>query len=134
MAREAMPIDFVLAQRVRTRTMRHYREVFKEVDVIVAPAVAVPPPMVALDALEIGESNLTEVIKTLRFASQANLTGLPAISFPAGFNAAGMPIGFQAIGRPWSESTLLRMAYAADALFERRKPQVYFDLLGSFGR
>jgi Asp-tRNA(Asn)/Glu-tRNA(Gln) amidotransferase A subunit family amidase len=123
------PADFVQAQRVRTRTMSHFREAFAQVDAILTPSVAIPVPRIAPDALEIGESNLTQVIATLRFASQANLCGLPAISFPAGYDSAGLPVGFQAIGRPWSEATLLRLAYAADALVERRRPQVYYDLL-----
>ena len=36
----------------------------------------------------------------------------------------------QAIGRPWDESTLLRMALAAEQVVERTTPQVYYKLLG----
>jgi Asp-tRNA(Asn)/Glu-tRNA(Gln) amidotransferase A subunit family amidase len=35
----------------------------------------------------------------------------------------------QAIGRYWQEHSLLRLAYAAESLLERKKPQIYFDLL-----
>ena len=41
-----------------------------------------------------------------------NLSGIPAISVPCGFNAAGLPMGMQVAGRPWDEVTVLRLAHA----------------------
>ncbi len=40
------------------------------------------------------------------------LAGLPAISIPGGFTSGNLPIGLQLGGRPFSEETLLRVAYA----------------------
>ena len=40
----------------------------------------------------------------------ATLAGLPCISVPAGFGAAGLPMGLQLIGRPQGEAALLRLA------------------------
>ncbi len=65
----------------------------------------------------------------MRFTTQANFTGLPAISFPAGYDEAGLPIGMQAVGRAWQESTLLRLALVAEQIVERRAPQVHYELL-----
>ncbi len=65
----------------------------------------------------------------MRFVFPANLTGLPAISFPAGYDPQGLPVGFQAIGRPWAEHVLLRLAHAAEQVVERRAPQVHFQVL-----
>lgn len=59
----------------------------------------------------------------------ANLTGLPAISFPAGYNEAGLPIGMQAMGRAWEEPTLLRLALAAEQVVERQAPEVYYEIV-----
>jgi Asp-tRNA(Asn)/Glu-tRNA(Gln) amidotransferase A subunit family amidase len=59
----------------------------------------------------------------------ANLTGLPAISFPAGYNEAGLPIGMQAMGRAWEEPTLLRLALVAEQAVERQAPRVYYGIL-----
>ena len=42
----------------------------------------------------------------------ATLAGLPCISVPAGFGAAGLPMGLQLIGRPQGEAALLRLALA----------------------
>ena len=44
----------------------------------------------------------------------ATFAGLPCISVPAGFNAAGLPMGLQLIGRPQGEAALLRLARACE--------------------
>ena len=41
-----------------------------------------------------------------------NLTGSPALSMPAGFDANGMPLAVQLVGRPFSEAVLYRVAHA----------------------
>jgi Asp-tRNA(Asn)/Glu-tRNA(Gln) amidotransferase A subunit family amidase len=35
----------------------------------------------------------------------------------------------QVMGRHWDETTLFRLALAAEKRLERRKPQLFFDLL-----
>jgi amidase len=49
-------------------------------------------------------------------------TGLPAISIPAGFTADGVPVGMDLLGLPWSESALLKTAYAYERRVAPRKP------------
>ena len=41
-----------------------------------------------------------------------NITGLPALSFPCGFDGKGLPVGCQLIGDKFSEQQLLNTAYA----------------------
>ena len=76
-----------------------------------------------------GEVNIGQVLEIMRFVNPANLTGLPAISVPAGYDRSGLPVGLQLVARPWDELTLLRLAFAADGIVARRKPAVYFDPL-----
>ena len=77
-----------------------------------------------------GWSDLGATVEKMRFVFASNLTGHPAISFPAGYDGGGLPIGMQAIGRYWDERTLLRIACAAEGGIERRRPQVFFPILG----
>ena len=129
LARAFTARDYLQAQRVRTRTLAHFSRALAQVNVIITPATGCTAPEIPLDALPDGESDLTTLTEIMRFATPANLTGLPAISFPAGYDAQGLPIGCQAIGRAWEENVLLRLAHAAEQVVERRKPQVHYRLL-----
>jgi Asp-tRNA(Asn)/Glu-tRNA(Gln) amidotransferase A subunit family amidase len=66
----------------------------------------------------------------MRFVFPANLTGHPAVAFPAGYDRAGLPVGMQIIGRPWSERLLFRIATVAELFVERRKPARWYSPLG----
>ena len=121
--------DYVKAQRVRTRIMATFRRTLDMVDAVLSPTTGVTAPPIRADVLPDGESDLTTLLALIRFAFPANLTGLPAITFPAGY-AAGLPVGMQAIGGPWSEHVLLHLARVAEPLVPRLRPEVCFDLLG----
>jgi aspartyl-tRNA(Asn)/glutamyl-tRNA(Gln) amidotransferase subunit A len=85
------------------------------VDVLFAPMIPMSAPSIS-DA----QSRSTEAYgpyddlrsALTHFCGAFNLTGLPAISIPCGFNSDGLPIGFQLIGRPLGEGALLQIAGA----------------------
>ncbi len=122
--------DYIQAQRMRTRALKIFERVFQDVDVILTPGTALPAPLVPPQALSNGWSDLSITTELMRFVYPGNFTGLPAISFPVGYNQDGMPVSMQAMGRHWDEALLLRVAYNAELRFTRRLPPVYFDLLG----
>ena len=93
------------------------------------PTTGCTAPPLPQDALATGDSNLTLATRIMLYAQAGNLTGLPAISFPAGYDDAGLPIGFQAMGRPWREDLLLKLAAVAEQAVVRKKPRVHFELL-----
>jgi len=130
LAREFTARDYIQAQRARTRMMADFGRALEQVDAIITPTTGLPAPVIPAGALPDGDSDLTTLIEIMRFAAPANLTGLPAISFPAGYNDAGLPIGMQAIGRAWEETTLLRLALAAETVVERQAPAVHYAMLG----
>jgi Asp-tRNA(Asn)/Glu-tRNA(Gln) amidotransferase A subunit family amidase len=130
LARALTSRDYAQAQRIRTRAIAHVERALEGVDAIVTPATGCTAPRIRADALPDGESDLTTTLEIMRFSTLPNLTGHPAISIPAGYDAGGMPVGLQAIGRYWHEHALLRLAHAAERVVERRIPQICYRLLG----
>ncbi len=122
-------VDYVTAQRVRRQTCRQMRRLFSNIDVLATPATATTASAVPADALSTGESNLPLLDRIMRFATLANLTGYPAISFPAGYDRDGLPTNLQLMGRPWDEHLLLRAAFTAEQSCARRIPRVHYRLL-----
>jgi len=121
--------DYVLAQRVRTRLINNFNKAMENVDMLITPSTGLVAPAIPADALPDGNSDLTTLVEIMRFATPANLTGQPAISFPAGYNSAGLPIGMQAIGHAWQEASLLGLALVAEQLVERREPGIHYNLM-----
>lgn len=97
---------------------RHVLRLFAEydVDVLVYPTVQVPPPTFE-DLAEGVYTALTFPTNTV-IASQA---GLPALTVPAGFTADGLPVGLEVVGRPFTETTLLRVAAGLEGLLRARR-------------
>jgi Asp-tRNA(Asn)/Glu-tRNA(Gln) amidotransferase A subunit family amidase len=129
LARRLKATDYVHAQRHRLRLCGQFDAVMQKVDAIVTPATGCTAPAIAEKALKTDESNLTLIDRIMRFARPANITGYPAISFPAGYDSQGLPIGFQAMGRSFEEHQLLRIAAVAEGLTQRQEPRVHYRLL-----
>jgi len=129
LARQLKATDYVHAQRHRTDLCRQFEEVLSKVDLVATPATGCTAPILPRDALRTGESNLNVTDRIMRFAQVANLTGLPAISFPVGYDSDGLPIALQLMGRAWHESLLLRMARVAEEFVTRSRPRVLKELL-----
>ncbi|OLE14184.1 MAG: hypothetical protein AUG89_03095 [Acidobacteria bacterium 13_1_20CM_4_56_7] len=97
------------------RVRQKIGQIFRELDVIVTPAVPVSTPRVS-DLLEdISQLRPAEIL-LLRNTRPVNVWGLPAISVPCGFNSQGLPIGLQIVGRPGGEAEVLRVAYAYEQM------------------
>ncbi|XP_065004912.1 fatty acid amide hydrolase-like isoform X3 [Musa acuminata AAA Group] len=115
----------------RRRIMYYYMEAFKKVDIIVTPTTGITAPKIPLSSLQYGESNYETSGYLMRFILAGNLLGLPAISVPIGYDKQGLPIGLQLIGRPWSEASILRVAFAVEELYlgHRKRPSQFYDVL-----
>jgi Asp-tRNA(Asn)/Glu-tRNA(Gln) amidotransferase A subunit family amidase len=130
LARAFTAQDYVKAQRVRTRLMLNFNKALEIADVIVTPAAGLPAPQIKPKALPLGDSDLSVTTELMRFAPPANMTGLPAIVFPVGYNKIGLPLSMQVMGKAWDERTLLRMALAAEQKVVRQAPPWHYDILG----
>jgi len=108
------------AQKVRTLVQRDFEKAFERVDVLAAPTT----PSVAFKHGE--KADPLAMYMNDVYTIPASMTGLPAISVPCGFNAAGLPIGLQLIGRTLDEPTLLRAAHAYEQAtdWHRKRPSL----------
>ena len=103
--------DYIQALRLRRRIQQGWKQLFGEVDVVLAPTTAATAARVGDTEVALGGGVALPLIEAyVRTSAPANLTGLPAASVPAGFDEDGLPIGAQVIGRPFDEATVLRVA------------------------
>jgi aspartyl-tRNA(Asn)/glutamyl-tRNA(Gln) amidotransferase subunit A len=103
--------DYILRRNEMELARRSIGSVFAEVDVLITPttpaaAPAIEPLIAAPDTLRPAE------VRLLRNTRPFNVWGLPAITVPCGFTAAGMPIGMQIAGPHWGEDVVLRLGHA----------------------
>jgi aspartyl-tRNA(Asn)/glutamyl-tRNA(Gln) amidotransferase subunit A len=97
---------YLQAQKVRRLIANEFQEAFKKVDLICGPTAPTT-------AFEIGAKTEDPVQMYLGdiFTIPAPLAGLPALSIPCGFDAAGLPVGLQLMGKHFSEGLLLGAAH-----------------------
>jgi aspartyl-tRNA(Asn)/glutamyl-tRNA(Gln) amidotransferase subunit A len=93
------------ALQVRRLIQQDYAAAFRQVHAIAGPVCPTP-------AFLLGEKTADPLTMYLSdiYTIGVNLAGLPAISIPAGYSAAGLPIGLHLIGPVFSEDRLLRIA------------------------
>jgi aspartyl-tRNA(Asn)/glutamyl-tRNA(Gln) amidotransferase subunit A len=107
------------AGAVRTLMRRSLAAAFADTDVIAWPTVpAVAPPLDA-PLVELPSGAHTADSVNPRGAGLANLTGIPAVSVPVGFDG-GLPIGLQLQGAWGADALLLDAAEALERATERR--------------
>ena len=111
---------YLKAQRVRTLIRQEFDQAFAKFDALVTPTSPTVPFKIGEKIDDPLQMYLSDVC-TLPI----NIAGLPAISIPAGF-VDGLPIGMQIIGKPFSEETILKIAYAYQQVTEwhKRRPKI----------
>ncbi|MFD7098477.1 amidase [Streptomyces xanthophaeus] len=109
--------DYLRAQRTRTLMREAWNGLLREVDVIAAPTVPATAARAGQESFRWADGAVESVSDAyVRLAAPANITGLPALSVPAGFDTAGLPMGLQLMGRPLDEATVLRVGEAYELL------------------
>jgi aspartyl-tRNA(Asn)/glutamyl-tRNA(Gln) amidotransferase subunit A len=112
-------VDYLHAMRLRAPMRRAWAEMFKKVDVLVAPSRATVsyPVDKTFDKAYPGIGAASPI-------GAANLVGVPAISVPNGSGQNGLPTGLQFVGPAWGENVLLELAdaYQSATDWHRRRP------------
>jgi aspartyl-tRNA(Asn)/glutamyl-tRNA(Gln) amidotransferase subunit A len=107
------------AQQVRKLIKDDFKRAFESCDAIITPTSPTP-------AFTIGEKVDDPLAMYLNdiYTVTANLAGIPGLNVPGGLSSNRLPIGFQLLGAYWSESKLLNLAHAYEAVkpFTERPP------------
>ena len=105
-----------------------FRQLFSEVDILVAPAryTTATPISQPLDAPPANPVPPNTEPGFSALIPAGNLAGLPALALPCGF-AGDLPVALQLVGSPFSESTTilaLGCAFQAATDWHKRRPKV----------
>jgi len=117
--KEISAYEYVVAAQTLERLSR--RDVARwgqDFDVLLTPTSAILPPPVGsvLTAQHAAPEAATfETVASVSFAAFGNITGLPAISLPLHWTAAGLPVGTMLTGGPFDEATLIRLGSQLEA-------------------
>ena len=100
---------YLKAQKVRQLIKNDFDKAFKDVDAILTPSTP-------SSAFKIGDKSDDPVSMYLNdiFTVPVNLSGLPAISVPAGYDKNNLPLGLQLIGKAFDEQTILNLSLAIE--------------------
>lgn len=112
--------DYSLARRTQAETRRRLENLFDEYDSLLLPATPITAPLLE------GENALERARILTRYTAPFNLSGMPALTVPCGFDSQGLPIGLQIVSRAWNESGVLRAGYAYQQKTEwhHKRPEI----------
>ncbi|MFC5994318.1 amidase [Pseudonocardia hispaniensis] len=119
--------DYIKALRVRTLIQQGWKQMFDGLDAVLAPTLPATAAKVGQTSFTWPDGQEEAVINSyVRTSAPGNLTGLPALSLPCGFDDTGLPIGLQIIGTPFAEPTVLRIgaAYETATDWSDRRPDL----------
>jgi aspartyl-tRNA(Asn)/glutamyl-tRNA(Gln) amidotransferase subunit A len=108
-------VDYLLAQRLRTRMQAELKTAFDGVHVLATPAVPIVAPLIGQRQVRWRSGNEPVDGTLVRFTSPFNLTGVPALSVPCG-RSHGLPVGIQLVARWGDEASLLAAGQAVERI------------------
>ncbi|MGL4286285.1 MAG: AtzE family amidohydrolase [Phreatobacter sp.] len=104
------------AQRVRRSFRAVMLRLFRDVDVIIAPATPTPAPALGQKTFALGGVTLPVRASLGLFTQPFSFIGLPVMAVPVWLDGETLPIGVQVIAAPWREDIVVRVS----ALLERQ--------------
>jgi amidase len=117
--------EFMRASATRSSFYQHFLTLFEKYDYLALPSAQT----FAFDVQQrwpqqIDGRTMDTYHRWMECVIYATFAGLPCISMPCGFNAAGLPMGLQIIGKPQDDVGVLRLAQtyetAAQDVLSRR--------------
>jgi len=118
--------DVVKAMNNRRKICDIFHNYFKDYDILVTPATAVPA--FKLGMMYPSKINGKSVSPTgwQPFSFPFNLTGHPTATIPCGWSSEGLPIGMQIVGKRYDELTVLQVSQAFEEIapWQDKKPSL----------
>jgi amidase len=127
-ARAVTSIDYVALEiELQAQARRVVAQWGDRFDVLVTPTMATTVPPVGQVYHEANDDPGGERLLERRMATftlSANLSGLPAATFPVATDGDGMPVGVQLIAGPGDEATLFQLGHSLEHefLWHQRRP------------
>lgn len=100
---------YMKALQVRTLIQQDFKKALEQADILAGPTM----PSTAFEIGTKMDDPLTMYLEDI-LTVPVNLAGIPSISMPAGFDAAGMPVGLQLMGNHFHEARILGVAMALE--------------------
>jgi aspartyl-tRNA(Asn)/glutamyl-tRNA(Gln) amidotransferase subunit A len=112
MGTKVLAVEYLEALDQRRSVIAQLREVMEKeaIDALVVPTTPIAAPLIGEETSYVGKIEHPTRALLLRLNRPANLAGLPAITVPCGFTAAGLPMGLQFIGAEQNERLLMDVA------------------------
>jgi AtzE family amidohydrolase len=101
---------YMQAQRFRSWYRARVLEIFRDVDVLLAPATPCVAPRIGQETITIAGKEVPMRPTLGIFTAPISFIGLPAVVVPAKRPPGALPLGIQAIAAPWREDLALRVA------------------------
>ena len=100
---------YVGAQRFRAWYRERLREIFREVDVLLAPTTPFRAPRIGQDMITVDGVSVPARPMLGLYTQPLSFIGLPVISVPMA-GGGPLPLGVQLVAAPWNEAALFRAA------------------------
>jgi amidase/aspartyl-tRNA(Asn)/glutamyl-tRNA(Gln) amidotransferase subunit A len=100
---------YIQAQRFRRWYRDRVREIFEQVDIILAPTTPCVAPPIGQEKMVIAGEEILVRPNLGRFTQPLSFIGLPILSFPL-LSPGKLPLGVQIVAAPYNESLVLRVA------------------------
>lgn len=107
---------YIQAQRFRSWYRDRVKEIFENVDIILAPTTPCIAPYIGQEKMIIAGEEILVRPNLGRFTQPLSFIGLPILSFPI-ISSRKLPLGVQIIAAPFNESLILRVAAMIENLF-----------------
>jgi amidase len=92
-----------------------YAAFFADVDILLTPVLAKPPPLLGEISPTLGMAEgFARVTNYVAYTPLQNVAGAPAMSVPLAWSQSGLPIGAHFSAAPGQERKLLELAYALE--------------------